>query len=293
MKESIENRIEEIENYYESHFDESFVLNYENGILKLKNLLIQNIPNCVNNLDKYISIIKEKPEKKINDKTQLSNLNKKTKDNIKNNIVNNSETKPPKEKLYNNNMNVLNNSESILNNNIFNNKLLFSFKEKEKDLKGFESFRKLQKEQGLTLEQEKHKSTIININLNNNSSENDINSKEENEEEEEEDDENNKNQEMNNNIYKRNNYGELFNLNSLSSERKINTIKTENKYTIWKENENNLYTEERVNDEENSNNNELREKFRLKEVLFEFILSEKEYNLLMKEKAKNINPLKG
>ena len=48
-----------------------------------------------------------------------------------------------------------------------------------------------------------------------------------------------------------------------------------------------------MNDEENSNNNELREKFRLKEVLFEFILSEKEYNLLMKEKAKNINPLKG
>ena len=165
MKESIENRIEEIENYYESHFDESFVLNYENGILKLKNLLIQNIPNCVNiiqnipncvnSLDKYISIIKEKPEKKINDKAQLSDLNKKTKDNIKNNIVNNSETKPPKEKLCNNNMNVLNNSESILNNNIFNNKLLFSFKEKEKDLKGFESFRKLQKEQELTLEQEK------------------------------------------------------------------------------------------------------------------------------------------
>ena len=54
MKESIENRIEEIENYYESHFDESFVLNYENGILKLKNLLIQNIPNCVNICNDWI-----------------------------------------------------------------------------------------------------------------------------------------------------------------------------------------------------------------------------------------------
>ena len=77
----------------------------------------------------------------------------------------------------------------------------------------------------------------------------------------------------------------------MTSEMKINTFKTDNTFTIWKENESNMYQEEDIN-EENSDNKNLREKFKLKEVLLQFILTEKEYRLLIEEKAKRINPFK-
>ncbi len=47
------------------HFDEPYALNYEKGIIKLKNLINQNKPNCSIFLDKYLPLIKNKTEKSI------------------------------------------------------------------------------------------------------------------------------------------------------------------------------------------------------------------------------------
>jgi len=182
--------------------------------------------------------------------------------------------------ITNNNTNILNNSGSILNNNIFNNKLLLSFKQKEKDLKYFETFQELNKEN------ESNNKT----NNNNNNNFNDSNGQNLNYSEKEESEKKDK---TNINVKIRNEYGDLFKLNNLTSDPKIKTIKSDNNFSEWKENESNFYKEqeERV-EEENVINEELRERFRLKEVVLKFILTDEEYNLLIQEKAKTINPFK-
>ena len=334
FKENIENRIVEIESFYESHFDEPFVLNYEQGIIQLKNLLNENKPNCENSIDKYITLIKKKSEddfnkskqnlgnKKDNEELELDskpknidNINNKSNGITKNDIMKLTELKLLNNNSDINNINITNNSGSILNNNIFNNKLLLSFRQKEKDLKGFEAHKELlneqneqnaQNEQNEQKEKEQEKEQDNQIEINNNkenieqnaqnniSQDKSINNKEESNENKSDENESNENEsedELKDNIKKRNEYAELFNLNNMTSERKINTFKTDNTFTIWRENESNMYQEEDIN-EENSANEKLRQKFKLKDVLLQFILTEKEYRLLVQERAKRINPFK-
>ena len=269
------------------HFDEPYALNYEKGIIKLKNLINQNKPNCNIFLDKYLPLIKNKTEKSIyisnqnignnNENSQIESNN--IIDDNNNNFYNyksNGNTQIQMNNLINsnitnNNSYIQNTSGSILNNNIFNNKLLLNFTKKEKEIKSFESNKLLQKEQ------EQNNSSI---NMNNSeqkkiSSEKGIKSK------------------ININVQNRNDYGELFKLNDLTSEKKVKLIKTDNNtFSQLNENENNLYQEEnlRIKEENSINEEELREKFKLKEVVFKFILNEDEYRFLIQEKAKSINP---
>ena len=330
LKESIENRIEEIELFYESNFDEPHVLNFQKGVIQLKNILIQNKPNCSDYLERYKNSINNTPEKNlyksnfnIKNKNATTNLDK----NINKNIKKLNESKIINNSSYNNNTTNLNNSGSILNNNIFNNKLLFSFQQKENDLKYYEAYKEQQKnkKENITNNEIEQKSNILD-NENDNKEkekekkeegeeEKEDEGKEKKEEEEGEEEEEEKEEEKNedreekegeekeekeeeekeekneDNNHKlkidyqnRNEYGKLFNLQNMTSDNIINTIKSDNDLALWKENESNIY------EQENSINEELREKFRLKEVLIKFILNDEEYSLLIQERAKNINP---
>ena len=308
LKESIENRIEEIELFYESNFDEPHVLNFQKGVIQLKNILIQNKPNCSDYLERYKNSINNTPEKNlyksnfnIKNKNATTNLDK----NINKNIKKLNESKIINNSSYNNNTTNLNNSGSILNNNIFNNKLLFSFQQKENDLKYYEAYKEQQKnkKENITNNEIEQKSNILDNE--NDNKEKEKEKKEEGEEEkedegkekkeeeegeeEEEEKEEEKNEDNNHKLkidyQNRNEYGKLFNLQNMTSDNIINTIKSDNDLALWKENESNIY------EQENSINEELREKFRLKEVLIKFILNDEEYSLLIQERTKNINPL--
>ena len=289
LKESIQKRIEEIESFYESNFDEPFVLNFEKGVINLKNILIQNKPNSIDNLDKFYYLIKNKSEKTNNHSIQKIG-NKK--ESVKYTKLNNNKINIKESKVINKNSDYnINNSNgnkqktqgNILNNNIFNNKLLFSFQQKEKDLKCYETYREL-----------KNKKELNNYSYNKNMEQkSELSENESKQEEEEEEEEEEENDELIN-VYskKRNEYGELFNLNNLTSDKKVNTIKSDNDLSLWKDNESYYYKEQENKEEDNSINEELKEKFRLKEVIIKFILNNEEYSLLVQERAKNINPFK-
>ena len=133
LKESIQKRIEEIESFYESNFDEPFVLNFEKGVINLKNILIQNKPNSIDNLDKFYYLIKNKSEKTNNHSIQKIG-NKK--ESVKHTKLNNNKINIKESKVINKNSDYNINSSNcnkqktqgnILNNNIFNNKLLLRF----------------------------------------------------------------------------------------------------------------------------------------------------------------------
>ena len=119
FKENIKERIEEIEMFYESHFDEPFVLNYEKGIIKLKKILIENKPNFTDDINKYISNIKNKTKKNLNNSNQkIQNKNDfilltNHKDN---NIdqINNNEIKIINESNLENNGTYKNNNNNII-----------------------------------------------------------------------------------------------------------------------------------------------------------------------------------
>ena len=285
LKESIQKRIEEIESFYESNFDEPFVLNFEKGVINLKNILIQNKPNSIDNLDKFYYLIKNKSEKTNNHSIQKIG-NKK--ESVKYTKLNNNKKNIKESKVINKNSDYNINSSNcnkqktqgnILNNNIFNNKLLFSFQQKEKDLKCYETYREL-----------KNKKELNNYSCNKNMEQKSDLSENESKQEEEEEEENDELI----NVYskKRNEYGELFNLNNLTSDKKVNTIKSDNDLSLWKDNESYYYKEQENKEEDNSINEELKEKFRLKEMIIKFILNNEEYSLLVQERAKNINPFK-
>ena len=167
-----------------------------------------------------------------------------------------------------------NNSGSILNNNIFNNKLLLNFTQKEKDI-NFNSDKYIQKNQ---IKQKEEQNNSEN-NMNNISSKNNLSEKE------------NKTK-INFDIIKRNDYNELFKLNDITSDKKANTIKIDKTLSQLKENESNLYKEEILKEEEDNffDEEELRQKFKLKEVVLKFVLNDDEYRLLIEEKARSINP---
>ena len=294
FKENIKERIEEIEMFYESHFDEPFVLNYEKGIIKLKKILIENKPNFTDDINKYISNIKYKTKKNLNNSNQkIQNKNDfiLLTDHKDNNIdqINNNEIKIINESNLENNGTYKNNNNnstsSILDNNIFNNKLLLRFQQKENELKNFEFHHNLNNQE-----------EINNI-TDNEEDNNDIN-KQNNELEDDnnkiDDEKINKSNIKNRkliNIKNRSEYGELFNLKNTTSDKKNDTIKSDNNFSAFKENESNNYIEE-SKEEENSINEEIKEKFKLKEVIFKFILTDAEYNILIQERAKNINPFK-
>ena len=287
LKESIQKRIEEIESFYESNFDEPFVLNFEKGVINLKNILIQNKPNSIDNLDKFYYLIKNKTEKTNNHSIQKIG-NKK--ESVKYTKLNNNKINIKESKVINKNSDYnINNSNgnkqktqgNILNNNIFNNKLLFSFQQKEKDLKCYETYREL-----------KNKKELNNYSCNKNMEQKSDLSENESKQEEEEEEEEENDELINVYSKKRNEYGELFNLNNLTSDKKVNTIKSDNDLSLWKDNESYYYKEQENKEEDNSINEELKEKFRLKEVIIKFILNNEEYSLLVQERAKNINPFK-
>ena len=287
LKESIQKRIEEIESFYESNFDEPFVLNFEKGVINLKNILIQNKPNSIDNLDKFYYLIKNKSEKTNNHSIQKIG-NKK--ESVKYTKLNNNKINIKESKVINKNSDYnINNSNgnkqktqgNILNNNIFNNKLLFSFQQKEKDLKCYETYREL-----------KNKKELNNYSYNKNMEQKSDLSENESKQEEEEEEEEENDELINVYSKKRNEYGELFNLNNLTSDKKVNTIKSDNDLSLWKDNESYYYKEQENKEEDNSINEELKEKFRLKEVIIKFILNNEEYSLLVQERKKNINPFK-
>ena len=302
LKESIENRIEEIELFYESNFDEPHVLNFQKGVIQLKNILIQNKPNCSDYLERYKNSINNTPEKNlyksnfnIKNKNATTNLDK----NINKNIKKLNESKIINNSSYNNNITNLNNTGSILNNNIFNNKLLFSFQQKENDLKYYEAYKEQQKnkKENITNNEIYQKSNVLDNEKDKEEKEEEKEEekkeegeekegeeKEEKEEEEKEEKNEDNNHKLKIDYQNRNEYGKLFNLQNMTSDNIINTIKSDNDLALWKENESNIY------EQENSINEELREKFRLKEVLIKFILNDEEYSLLIQERAKNINP---
>ena len=287
LKESIQKRIEEIESFYESNFDEPFVLNFEKGVINLKNILIQNKPNSIDNLDKFYYLIKNKSEKTNNHSIQKIG-NKK--ESVKHTKLNNNKINIKESKVINKNSDYNINSSNcnkqktqgnILNNNIFNNKLLFSFQQKEKDLKCYETYREL-----------KNKKELNNYSYNKNMQQKSELSENESKQEEEEEEEEENDELINVYSKKRNEYGELFNLNNLTSDKKVNTIKSDNDLSLWKDNESYYYKEQENKEEDNSINEQLKEKFRLKEVIIKFILNNEEYSLLVQERAKNINPFK-
>lgn len=294
FKENIENRIEEIKIFYESHFDEPLVLNYGKGIIKLQKILMENKPNCYSDIDKYIFNIKNETKNNLNNSNQKiqnkNNLRLLNHNNENNNykINDNNKIKTINESKFENNTtrdNNNNNSESILDNNIFNNKLLLRFQQKENELKNFEFHHNLNNQE-----------EINNI-TDNEEDNNDIN-KQNNELEDDnnkiDDEKINKSNIKNRkliNIKNRSEYGELFNLKNTTSDKKNDTIKSDNNFSAFKENESNNYIEE-SKEEENSINEEIKEKFKLKEVIFKFILTDAEYNILIQERAKNINPFK-
>ena len=287
LKESIQKRIEEIESFYESNFDEPFVLNFEKGVINLKNILIQNKPNSIDNLDKFYYLIKNKSEKTNNHSIQkIGNKKESVKyTKLNNNKINIKESKViNKNSDYNINSSNCNKQKTqgnILNNNIFNNKLLFSFQQKEKDLKCYETYREL-----------KNKKELNNYSCNKNMEQKSDLSENESKQEEEEEEEEENDELINVYSKKRNEYGELFNLNNLTSDKKVNTIKSDNDLSLWKDNESYFYKEQENKEEDNSINEQLKEKFRLKEVIIKFILNNEEYSLLVQERAKNINPFK-
>ena len=296
FKENIKERIEEIEMFYESHFDEPFVLNYEKGIIKLKKILIENKPNFTDDINKYISNIKYKTKKNLNNSNQkIQNKNDfiLLTDHKDNNIdqINNNEIKIINESNLENNGTYKNNNNnstsSILDNNIFNNKLLLRFQQKEKDLKNFELKQEIknQKEENNVIDNELDN----NNNTENNMLENDNNKIEE-EKEENIDKQNIKNRKLIH-IKNRNEYGDLFNLKNTTSDKKISTIKSDNNFSVFKEDKTDIFKEE-SKEEENSINEEVKEKYKLKEITFKFILTDAEYNILIEERAKNINPFK-
>ena len=287
LKESIQKRIEEIESFYESNFDEPFVLNFEKGVINLKNILIQNKPNSIDNLDKFYYLIKNKSEKTNNHSIQKIG-NKK--ESVKHTKLNNNKINIKESKVINKNSDYNINSSNcnkqktqgnILNNNIFNNKLLFSFQQKEKDLKCYETYREL-----------KNKKELNNYSYNKNMEQKSELSENESKQEEEEEEEEENDELINVYSKKRNEYGELFNLNNLTSDKKVNTIKSDNDLSLWKDNESYFYKEQENKEEDNSINEQHKEKFRLKEVIIKFILNNEEYSLLVQERAKNINPFK-
>ena len=302
LKESIENRIEEIELFYESNFDEPHVLNFQKGVIQLKNILIQNKPNCSDYLERYKNSINNTPEKnlyKSNFNIKNKNATTKLDKNINKNIKKLNESKIINNSSYNNNTTNLNNSGSILNNNIFNNKLLFSFQQKENDLKYYEAYKEQQKnkKENITNNEIDQKSNVLDNEKDKEEKEEEKEEekkeegeekegeeKEEKEEEEKEEKNEDNNHKLKIDYQNRNEYGKLFNLQNMTSDNIINTIKSDNDLALWKENESNIY------EQENSINEELREKFRLKEVLIKFILNDEEYSLLIQERAKNINP---
>ena len=302
LKESIENRIEEIELFYESNFDEPHVLNFQKGVIQLKNILIQNKPNCSDYLERYKNSINNTPEKnlyKSNFNIKNKNATTKLDKNINKNIKKLNESKIINNSSYNNNITNLNNTGSILNNNIFNNKLLFSFLQKENDLKYYEAYKEQQKnkKENITNNEIDQKSNVLDNEKDKEEKEEEKEEekkeegeekegeeKEEKEEEEKEEKNEDNNHKLKIDYQNRNEYGKLFNLQNMTSDNIINTIKSDNDLALWKENESNIY------EQENSINEELREKFRLKEVLIKFILNDEEYSLLIQERAKNINP---
>ena len=80
-------------------------------------------------------------------------------------------------------------------------------------------------------------------------------------------------------------------MNDITSEKKAKSIITDRTLSQIKENESNLFKEENQKEEENSfDEEELRQKFKLKEVVLKFVLNDDEYRLLIEEKARSINP---
>ena len=338
-RENIEKRIAEIELFYEKHFDEPFVLNFEKGRLKLKKLLM-NMPNNRNSINQNN---KEKNEYIINSQKynnimtpsikSISNNNILTKlntgrgniysfidntnnanshknlTNLKNisyspkylNRVSNKSIKNFYKKINeinndnsynkgNNNNNINNDISKNINNknndssdnnellsyNIFSNKLISNFSKKEKDLKKFDHEYNM-------------KETYIINNINNT----------------------NKNSNSNN-IFKnyidsgilsqykkdkkngRNNLNLNMNDNFNAFESSIFNDKKKNgdNNNIYnKYNNNIIFKKDNINSSGNEEENNLKGNSQLKEVSFKLVLDEEEYSLLVKEKAKRINPL--
>ena len=221
VRENIENRIKEIELFYEKHFSEPFVLNYQKGILKLKRLL-KNEPQYINLINNKNDKEKDKNDillnsnqsnniissqiksfssynlfKKLNSQNNNNsntNLNKNNTNNnnhiylnitnntnsnkIFNNLsqisfspidLNKNKNKNSKKNFENNNDNNDNNDKEnnnfdLLNNNILNNKLLFNFQKKEKDIVRFEKKKQKKKKREKKQKHQKHPTNIANNN---------------------------------------------------------------------------------------------------------------------------------
>ena len=319
LRESIENRIEEIDKFFELNFDKPYVFYFEKGRIRLKKLLMyeptllnqldngkdfkgiafgiqsnQNLENnnlnSINelNLKNENEIIKNVENKTINN--NLFNYDKNKKQLIQklnfNQLINSNENIHKKlnrsvEKNYNNpidsNINLYDNTFSNLN--INNNNAIIN--KKNSRLQQF-----TQKKENLNYKE-------ISLNNENNNNKN-----------------NNKkiivkNTNQNNKIAKiqskNKNIG--FNKkNSISNEKESSVEKKNNKSIINKIELGHDYFPNKGKSKYNPNNNpfngEMLEKFtepnenyELKEIVLKFKLTEEEYKLLLKEKAKLINPI--
>ena len=305
LREIIENRIQDIEVFYEIHFDEPFVLNFEKGRLKLKKLLM-NEPYYITDINKtYENELNTKKNNNImtpslKDISNNNKLNSKNNNiymnanannsnsynnfnNLKtiysNNPINTLRKNPSEQTFFNYNINESN--RDLLNNNIFNNKLISSYILKEKDFKKNEENKK-----------------------------NDKNNK---------NNENKNDNDYNNNLFKQfidkidekpKKFDDYYELKLKKEDNNNNNIDS-NLFNVKQKNIDNKTFNNEMNNNFISNNqksysyesieedNSLSEKVgnkleknQKKEASLKFVLNEDEYGLLMREKAFNINPLK-
>ena len=263
---NIENRIREIEFFYEKHFDEPFALNFEKGRLELKKLLM-NVPYNLNlNINEKEKIEFMMNSNKYNDiSTSMKSINYRNKKNILSNNINAYTNMS--NSIINNYANSVKNFTEIKNN-------VFSPKHLNRSCN-----------QSTTNFNKK----INDINDNNNEYSNDHSN------------DNTKDNKNNDHLFNYNIFGDKLISNFSKKEKDLKPFEQIRKISK-KPNKKEKTDINKKNDKNNDKNNEknnknLKNKIstsneQLKEISFKIILDEDEYCLLVKEKAKRINPLK-
>lgn len=250
LRESIESRIEEIEDFYEKNFGEPNVLNFQEGRMKLKQLLLKTPDSYQKNA--------------INDKNNYK-----------------------MDKNQNNKKN-----DKLLNNDVLNNKFLSNFMIKNKPYNN--NFPNLSNNFFFCKDSKNPR--------NNDCTESDINEENNNSSYNyEEDNYVTENDYLNNDNY----INKYTDENDKNDENSDNEINHNNSKTIDKpiNNINNINNKDENSKDNRDDDNEFYDnikkeetnrkmnKNQLREITYKFILNEKEYFILIREKAKNVNPL--
>ena len=296
LKESIQNRISQIDSFYELNFDQDYINNFEIGRIKLKKLLMYEPETIseINDLNEnekcilvgYDKIIEEKESESSHENKEYDDSFNQNKNIIINNTkISNNYKKPNNNKLfYSNNMNNIINKKGFFDD--YNSKLKDSNNitiiNNNNKIKSKIYSQKTTNNNTIDKNKVKNKTKYINsiknkspikINDNKNNDKSTIKSIESTNRQKIDNLDDNRNIEEEN-INDKDNYNNTISLNSFMhkiSDTDRNEIKEINKKRKIK----------------NSNRDSLAQNnMQLKEILFRFILTKEEYEVLMKEKAK-------